>query len=99
MNVIWRQLITNEVLSAGLPRISTTIRERRLGFSGHRWRSKNEVASDLVLSEPKHGKRSVGGQVRTFVDLLKADTGVPRDCLPAALDDRAGWRKTAMGGE
>ena len=23
-----------------------------------------------------------------FVDLLEADTGVPRDCLPAAMDDR-----------
>ena len=34
----------------------------------------------------------------TFVDLLEADTGVPRDCLPAAMDDRVGWRKRAMGG-
>ena len=33
----------------GLPRISTIIRERRLSFSGHCWRSKNEVVSDLVL--------------------------------------------------
>ena len=32
-----------------------------------------------------------------FVDLLEADTGVPRDCLPAAMDDRIGWRKRAMG--
>ena len=32
------------------------------------------------------------------VDLLEADTGVPRDCLPAAMDDRVGWRKKAMGG-
>ena len=44
--------------------------------------------------------RSVGGQARTliFVDLLEADTGVPRDCLPAAMDDRVGWRKRAKGG-
>ena len=48
--------------------------------------------------EPKHGKRSVGRQTRTFADLLEADTGVPRDCLPAAMDDRVGWRKRAMGG-
>ena len=76
-----------EVLYAGFPRISTTIRERRL-----RWWSKHEVVSDLVLWEPKHGKRSVGGQAGTFVDLLEADTGVPRDCLRAAMDDRVGWR-------
>ena len=51
----------------------------------------------MVLWEPKHFKRKVGGQAGTFVDLLEADTGVPRDCLPAAMDDRVGWRKRAMG--
>ena len=55
-------------------------------FSGHCWRSENEVVSDLVLWEPKHCNRSVGGQARTFVDMLEADTGVPIDCLPAARD-------------
>ena len=29
-------------------------------------------------------------QARTFVDVLDVDTGVPRDCLPAAIDDRVG---------
>ena len=47
--------------------------------------SKNEVVCDLVLWEPKHGKRSVERQARTFVDLLEADTGVPRDYLPVAM--------------
>ena len=28
----------------------------------------------------------------------RPDTGVPRDCLPAVMDDRVGWRKRAMGG-
>ena len=50
------------------------------------------------LWEPKHGKRSVGGQAGTVVDLLEADTGVPRDCLPAVMDDRVGWRKRAVRG-
>ena len=36
--------------------------------------------------------------VRTFVELLEADTGVPRDCLLAVMDDRVGLRKRAMGG-
>ena len=85
-----------QVLYAGLPRISTTIRERCLRYSSHCWRSKNEVVSDLVSWEPKHCKRSVGVQAHTFVDLLEADTGVPGDCL-AAMDDRAGWSKRAMG--
>ena len=69
------------------------------GIPAEVWkRSKNEVVSDLVLWEPKLGKRSVGGQAGTFVDLLEADTRVPRDCLLAEMDERVGWRKRAMGG-
>ena len=94
--VTWQNHTAHEVLYAGLPRISTTITERRLRFSGHCWRSKVEVVSDWVMWEPKHCKRSVKGQACSFVDLLEADTGVPRDCLPAAMDDRTGWRKRAM---
>ena len=33
-----------------------------------------------------------------FVEPLKADPGVTRDCLLAAMDDRIGWRKRAIGG-
>ena len=51
-NVTWQKHITYEVLCTGLPRISTTIRERRLRFNGRRWRSQNEVVSGLVLWEP-----------------------------------------------
>ena len=32
------------------------------------------------------------------LSILEADTGIPRDCLPAAMDDRVGWRKRAMKG-
>ena len=88
-NVTWQKHIANDVLYAGLARISTTIRERLLSFKGHCWRSKNEVVSDLVLWEPKHSKRSVGGQALTFVDLLEADVGVPR--LLACRDGWQGW--------
>ena len=76
-NMTWRQRVTNEVLYAGLPGISTTVRERCLRFGGHCWRRKNEAVGNLVLWEPKHGKRNVGGQARTFADLLEVDTGSP----------------------
>ena len=69
--------VTNEALYAGLPRISTTIRERHLRFSGQCWRSENEVVRDLVLWEPQHGKRNVRGQACTSVNLLEADNGAP----------------------
>ena len=57
-------------------------------------RGKNEVVSNLVLWELKHGKRSVKGWAHTFVDLLEANTRVLSDCLPATMDDRlAGERE------
>ena len=59
---------------------------------------KMKLLSIWFLWEPKHGKRNVGGQACTFVDLLEADTRVPRDCLAVVMDDRADWRKRAMGG-
>ena len=60
--------------------------ERHLRFSGHCWRSRNEVVSNLVLWEPKHGQKSIVGQACTFVAVLEGDTGVPRDCS-------SGWRQ------
>ena len=90
-NVTWWQRNTNEVLYARLPRILTTVRERRLRFGGHCWRSKNEVASDLVLWEPKHGKRSIEGQACTFVDLLEVHSGVPQWWITGLAGEREPW--------
>ena len=49
------------------------------------------------MAKTNKQKKSVGGQARTFVDLLEVDIGVPKDYLPAAMDDRLRWRKTVMG--
>ena len=49
-----------------------------------------------VLLESKHGKRSVGGQARVFVNLLEVE--VPRNCLLTAMCVRVGWRKRAGEG-
>ena len=66
-------------------------------ISSHGWRGKNGVVCDLVLWEPRHGKKSIVGQACICVDLLEADSRAPRDCFPAAMDDRVGWRKSTMG--
>ena len=59
---------------------------------------KVKFVTDLVLWEPKHGRKSVGGQARTLFCRSSGGTGVPSDCLPAGMDDRVGWRERAMGG-
>ena len=95
-NVTWQHHVTNKALYGKLPSLTTTIQERRIRFSGHCWRSKQEVIHDLILWEPKHGRRSVGGQLFTFVDQLEEDTGIPKEFLPSAMEDREGWRKRVM---
>ena len=97
-NVTRQKRITNERLRAGLPRISTTITERRLRFSGHCWRSKNKAVSDLVSWEPMHGKRSVGGQVHIFCSSAGGGHWDLQRLL-ASSDGRKGWlEKESHGG-
>ena len=98
-NVTWRQRITDEVLYAGLPRIWTTIRERRLRFNGHCRRSKNEVVSDLVLWEPKHDKRSVGGQAHILSIFWRRTPRSPETaCRQRWMTGLAGEREPWGGG-
>ena len=49
LNVSWSDHVTNEALYGDKPPISETIKERRLRFSGHCWRNKNEVVSQLLF--------------------------------------------------
>ena len=56
LNISWRQHTTNKELYGDLPRVSTTLRERRLRFSGHCWRSKAEVIPKLLFWQPTQGR-------------------------------------------
>ena len=47
---------------------------QRLRFAGHCWRSKDEVASDLILWQPQHGNRSRGHSSNTYIYQLRDDT-------------------------
>ena len=54
-NVTWRDHIENKTLYGTLPKLTTTIAERRLRFSGHCLRSKEELINKVILWEPQHG--------------------------------------------
>ena len=96
-NVSWQQHLTNDILYGRIPRLTTTIAKKRIQFSGHCWRSKEEVAHKLILWRPRHGERSVGKPTRTFIDQLVDDTGVPEEDLQQAMGDRDVWRKFSHG--
>ena len=55
--------------------ISVAIREQRLRFAGHYWRSECELETDLLLWKPSHGKLVRGRPPLTYIDQLVNDTG------------------------
>ena len=96
LNKSWRRIITNEILYNGIPKISATTKEHRMKFAGHCWRSKNELASDLLLWYPNHRKRSRGRPAKTYIDQISSDTGCEREELSNAMQDRDGLRERVM---
>jgi hypothetical protein len=93
LNKSWRQHLTNKVLYGNIPPISKSICQQRLRFAGHCWRSKNELASKLILWSPTHGKRSQGRPKKTYIDQLISDTGCLIDELPTEMNNREEWRR------
>ena len=70
---------------------------QRLRFAGHCCRSKDEVASDLVLWQPQHGNRSRGLPAKTYIDQLRDDTDLLTiDEIKMAMNDREVWKKYVM---
>ena len=70
---------------------------RRLRFIGHCWRKKDEVISDLLLWEPKHGARKRGRPALTYVDQLQNDTGLSIAELKNIMENRKEWMKLVNG--
>ena len=92
LDVSWKTHTTNKELYGNIPPISHTIIERRLQLSGHCLGATNEVISEVILWEPTHGKRGRGRLARTYIDQLVDDTGIQKEHLRMAMEDREGWR-------
>ena len=71
-NVSWEDHVRNVDLYDNFPRMSDKIRQRRMKLAGHCVRQ--ITASELILWEPSHGKRTRGRSHITFLDILKSDT-------------------------
>ena len=93
LNISWKQHPTKKVLYGMLPPISETIRDRRLRFAGHCYRAKTELASDLILWQPTHGRRSRGRPAKTYVDQLTEDIDCDPENLPVLMTDRDDWKE------
>ena len=92
-NISWQSHTTNAALYGDLPRLTQKIAERRLRLAGHCVRHTEEIASEVVLWQPSHGRRGVGRPANNFIDTLLQDTGLTSTTeLRNAMLDRKIWR-------
>ena len=88
LNMSWRQHFAKRQLYGHLLPITKTIQVRRTRHVGHRWRSMNELISDVLLWTPSHGRTKTGWPGQTYIRQLCADTGCDLDL--EAMNDREG---------
>ena len=74
----WKRYFTNKELYGDLPKISDTLKERRLRFIGHVWRKNDEIVQKLLLWEPAQGKGKSDRPKYTYVDQPRGDTGLEK---------------------
>ena len=61
--------------------------------SGHSWRSRDELISDVLLWTSTYGRAKAGRPARTYIQQLCEDTGCSPEDLPEAMNDREKWRE------
>ena len=91
LDVSWKDHPTNKYLYGPLPPLIQTISERRLRFAGHCWRAKQEIISDVLFWQPRHGKRKRGRPEKTYIDQMCADAELTVEELKMAMMDRSWW--------
>ena len=93
LNKSWRQHPTRHQLYGHLAPITKTIQVRRTRHTGHCWRSKDELISDVLLWTPTYGQAKSGRPARTYIQQLCEDSGCNPEDLPEAMNNREKWRE------
>ena len=91
LNKSWRQHPTRHQLYVHLPPITKTILVRRTRHTGHCWRSRDELISDVLLWTPAYSRAKAGRPARTYIHQLCEDTGCSPEDLPETMNDREKW--------
>ena len=63
----WRQHPTRHQLYGHLPPITKTFQARRTRHTGHCWRSRDELISDVLLWTPAYGRAKAGWPAWTYI--------------------------------
>ena len=76
LNKSWRQHLTKQQLYGHLSPITKTIQVKRTRHTGHCWRSRDELISDILLWIASQWLTKVGRPARAYIQQLCADTDV-----------------------
>ena len=91
LNNSWKQHSTKQQLYRHLPPIWETIHIRWAKHSGHCWRSKGNLTSNILQSTSVQGHTSDDWPAKIYIHQLCADTGYCRE-LPRVMTNRdGGW--------
>ena len=93
LNISWKDHPTKQRLYGKLKSVSSSIKERRLRFAGHCYRSKKELVSNVILWQPKHGKTSVGRPRKTYYQQIAEDANCEVEDLHTLMSNRDEWRE------
>ena len=93
LNKSWRQHPTKHQLYGHLPPITKTIQVRRTRHSGHCWRSRDKLISDVLQWTPTYGRAKARWPAQTDIQQLCEDTGCSPEDLPEAMNDREKWQE------
>ena len=75
LNRSWKDHTTNVELYGHIQPISKSLQQQRMRFAEHCWRSKEELAGDVLLWKPIHGHQPRRRPKKTYIDQLMDDTG------------------------
>ena len=92
INKSWKQQSSKKQLYGHLQTITKTIKIRRTRHTGHCWRSRDELISDVLQWTPSRGRAKAGQPAGTYVQQLCVHTRCSHEDLPEAMDDRERWR-------
>ena len=78
LNRYWKDHPNNKEIYGNIPDICTSIIQQRLRFSGNCWRSKLELASDVIILQP------IGFMSRNSILMKKKKRSTPQDIRRSA---------------